>query len=106
MLNIVIILHYHFDLRFYKICVAEKDLVICSSTGAGDVEAYWEQQSEFIGGYTKALLLWKTIEPLYQKLHAFVSKQLSRHYVFLRSTNDTVIPVHILGRFCTSCAGG
>jgi hypothetical protein len=67
------------------------------ANGAGDVEAYWEQQSEFIGGYTKALFLWKTIAPLYQKLHAFVSKQLSRHYVFLRSTNDTVIPVHILG---------
>jgi len=81
-------------------------LVICSSTGAGDVEAYWEQQSEFKGGYTKALFLWKTIEPLYQKLHAFVSKQLSRHYVFLRSANDTLIPVHVLGRIHTSYAVG
>jgi len=71
--------------------------VAADANGAGDVEAYWEQQSEYIGGYTKALLLWKTIEPLYQKLHAFVSKQLSRHYIFLRSTNDTVIPVHVLG---------
>lgn len=74
----------------------------CSSSGAEDVQAYWEQQSEFEGGYTTALLLWKTIEPLYQQLHAFVLKQLSRHYVFLRSANDTVIPVHVLGRIHTS----
>jgi hypothetical protein len=70
------------------------------------VEAYWAEQSEFKGDYEKALFLWKTIEPLYQKLHAFVSKQLSRQYVFLRSTNDTVIPVHVLGRFHTSYAVG
>jgi hypothetical protein len=59
---------------------------------------YWEQQNEFHGGYTKALFLWKNIEPLYQKLHAFVSKQLSRHYTFLRSTNNTLIPAYLLGR--------
>lgn len=62
------------------------------------METYWEQQSEFYGGYTKALFLWKSIEPLYQKLCTFMSKQLSRHYIFLRSTNDTVIPAHLLGR--------
>lgn len=71
--------------------------VAAEANGAEEVETYWEQQNEFKGGYTKALFLWKTIEPLYQKLHAFVSKQLSRHYVFLRSSNDSVIPVHVLG---------
>lgn len=71
--------------------------VAAEANGEGEVETYWEQQTEFKGGYTKALFLWKTIEPLYQKLHAFVSKQLSRHYDFLRSANDTVIPVHVLG---------
>lgn len=71
--------------------------VAAEANGAGDVETYWEQQSEFEEGYTQALFLWKNIEPLYQKLHAFVSKQLSRHDAFLRSTNSSLIPAHLLG---------
>jgi hypothetical protein len=86
-----------FLLYFDSECLNLYKFEVFSLTDARDVESYWEQQSEFEGGYTEALLLWKNIEPLYQKLHAFVYKQLSRHYAFLRSKNSTVIPAHLLG---------
>jgi hypothetical protein len=40
--------------------------------------------------------IWKTVEPLYQKLHAFVRMKLRKQYPNKMPTDGT-IPAHILG---------
>ncbi|XP_023722712.2 angiotensin-converting enzyme-like [Cryptotermes secundus] len=91
----------HFNLGVYDAdedgCMMwSQDVSGSGPEGPGDVETYWEQQSEFQGGYTEALFLWESIEPLYQKLHAFVSKQLSRH-CFSQVYKQHSFLFHLLG---------
>ncbi|KAJ4450502.1 hypothetical protein ANN_01929 [Periplaneta americana] len=67
------------------------------ANGEVEVDTYWQKQNEYPGGYTKAEFLWKEIEPLYHKLHSFVTKQLSKQHKLLNATNTSLIPVHLLG---------
>jgi hypothetical protein len=47
-----------------------------------------------MGGYSRAQKLWKEIEPLYLKFHAYVRRRLQKIYPEVPDP----IPVHLLGK--------
>lgn len=42
--------------------------------------------------------LWKTLEPFYKQLHAYVRRKLIEHYPNKNITPDGPIPAHVLGK--------
>lgn len=70
---------------------------ICWITGLESIESYWEMLSEYEDGYTLAYSLWEEVEPLYEKLHAFVKARIENYYNI--NNNSTEIPIYLLGKY-------
>lgn len=63
--------------------------------GNKNVKEYWEMLAECPGGYSKVQELWEEVEPLYNKLHKYITLKLQQNNGSIR--DDGSIPSHWLG---------
>lgn len=68
------------------------------------MRTYWEMLSDVNDGYSLAEKLWREVEPLYNKLRAFVKKRLFTYYGCSEENfNETdVFPVYMTGKWNSS----
>lgn len=64
------------------------------------MNGYWEMLSDYDDGYAVAQRLWNEVQPLYDKLRAFVKKRLYTYYRYAEdNSNETdVFPVYMSGK--------
>lgn len=75
-----------------------KNIIILSSLGFADTGADWRSGYESETFEQDLEDLYRTIEPLYQNLHAFVRRQLYNQYGPKYINLKGPIPAHLLGR--------
>lgn len=81
-----------------------RDISALSRSGFHDTGAYWRSSYESATFEQDIEELYRTIEPLYQNLHAFVRRKLYEQYGPKYINLKGPIPAHLLGitpRLCT-----
>lgn len=80
-----------------KKCIEQRKYFVFYATGFADTGAEWRSWYESETFLQDLEDLYKTVEPLYQQLHAFVRRKLYNQYGSKYINLKGPIPAHLLG---------